>query len=252
MKIIAITQARMGSSRLPGKVMKTIAGKSLLRIHIERILRSRRIDKLIVATTTGAGDSAIVDEARRCEVDCFQGSESDVLDRFYQAVSTEIPDYVIRLTADCPLIDPVLVDEVVDAALVEQVDYVSNTLSPTYPDGQDCEVFRFSALARAWERATLASDREHVTPYIWRNSEFHGGDLFTSRNVHTSPSYESLRMTIDEPQDFELIKDVIEALGEHQTWRQYADYISNSSHLNTVNHGIERNEGYRLSLESDG
>jgi len=251
MKIIAITQARMGSSRLPRKVMKTIAGKSLLRIHIERILGSRRIDKLIVATTTEVSDLAIVDEARRCHVDCFQGSESDVLDRFYQAASAEKPDYVVRLTSDCPLIDPALVDEVIDAALTEQIDYGSNTLSPTYPDGQDCEVFRFSALAKAWEQATLTSDREHVTPYIWRNSNFHGGDLFTSYNVETNPSYETLRMTIDEPQDFELIQGVIESLGEHQTWRQYADYISNSSHLNTVNHGIERNEGYRLSLESD-
>lgn len=177
MKVIAITQARYGSSRLPGKVLKTIQGKTLLQIHLDRICKSRKIDKLIVATTAEeeANDIAIL--AAKLGFTSFRGSVNDVLDRFFQAIQAENADYVVRLTSDCPLIDPELIDKIIQYTIDKKLDYCSNTLDPEYPDGQDVEVFTLSALKQAWTEAKLSSEREHVTPYIWKNSSFKGGVL---------------------------------------------------------------------------
>jgi spore coat polysaccharide biosynthesis protein SpsF len=251
MRIVAITQARSGSTRLPNKILMKVGGQSLLELHVNRMKQSKLIDKLIIATTTAAQDAQIVDLAKALETPSFRGSENNVLDRFYQAVKNEGADYVVRLTSDCPLIDAVLIDKVIQYALDNNLDYCSNTLNPTYPDGQDVEVFKFAALEKAWNEATLESDCEHVTPYIWRNSTFKNGSIFKSDNFGEGYDFEKIRMTVDEQRDYELIVKLVEQLGSHQTWLAYAEFMVNHADLLAINSNIQRNEGFFKSLKKD-
>ena len=174
MKIIAITQARVGSSRLPAKILKKFNNKTFLEIHLERVLKSKYINKLIVATTSLESEKPIIQICEKLGISFYKGSEDDVLDRFYKAIEFEDVDYVVRLTSDCPLIDPKLIDEIIKRGLDKKVDYISNTLTEDFPDGQDVELIKFETLERAWKESSLKSDREHVTPYIRRNSTFYG------------------------------------------------------------------------------
>jgi len=251
MKIIAVTQARLGSSRLPRKVLKTAGHQTLLEIHLRRILKARLVDKLIVATTTQPDDLEIADLAIGIGVEVYRGSESDVLDRFYRAVLPYLPDYVVRLTSDCPLIDPDLIDKVIQYTLDQGLDYCSNALEPNYPDGQDIEVFSFKALQKAWLEAELPSEREHVTPFIWKNSTFHGERLFYADNFHEGEHFGDLRMTVDEPKDLEVIRHLIERLGTDKGWRDYALFLRLSPEIIQLNADIERNEGLAKSLLRD-
>ena len=251
LRIIAITQARTGSTRLPGKVLKEVNGKSLLEIHLKRVLRSTKISGLIVATTTNEEDSAIVDIANTLGLKSSRGSVNDVLDRFYQALQGFSPDYVVRITSDCPLVDPILIDKIVQHTLDHNLDYCSNTLDPSYPDGQDVEVMKYSALQKAWHEAKLASEREHVTPYIWKNSSYKGGSLFTSDNFQEGFSYGHLRMTVDEPKDLEVIIRIITHLGFDKGWFDYAQYLEENPEIKRFNETIARNEGYNKSLKKE-
>lgn len=251
MKIIAVTQARYGSTRLPAKVLKTIGSQMLLDIHLERILQANSIDKLMVATTNEEGAEKIVDIASKQNVDTYEGSINDVLDRFYNCVKDQQPDYVVRLTSDCPLIDPTIIDMVVKTCIFSDYDYVSNTMEPTYPDGVDVEVFKFSALERAFNEATLKSDREHVTSYIWRNSTFKGGFLFKSFNVANDVDYSDYRITVDTIEDFEVIKHLVDALGTNKRWNEYVNYLKDNSEIKKINSSHTRNEGYAKSLLND-
>src|SRR5882724_3021828 len=157
-KIVAITQARMNSSRLPGKVLKTINGVSLLELHLNRLKKSKRVENFIVATTDNETDQPIAELVMKMGFNVFCGAEEDVLDRFYKAVKNDKPEYIVRLTADCPLIDATLMDKVIDFCIEKNLDYASNTLTPLYPDGQDVEVFRFSALEQAWIHSAVLSE----------------------------------------------------------------------------------------------
>jgi spore coat polysaccharide biosynthesis protein SpsF len=251
MRIIAVTQARVGSTRLPGKVLKKIGDSTLLEFHIHRILKSKKIDQLVVATTINWEDSAIVEIANKCHVPSYCGSVDDVLDRFCQSLKGLNPDYVVRLTSDCPLIDAELIDKVIDHTVNQKLDYCSNTFETKYPDGQDVEVFKYTALERAWKEAKLPSEREHVTPYIWKNSTYKGGTLFTSDNFCEEYDYGYLRMTVDEAADFEVISKIIEELGEKRTWLEYAQYINRNNEIKKVNEGIGRNEGYTKSVTKE-
>lgn len=247
MNVLAITQARTSSTRLPNKVLKTIAGKTLLAIHLERILKSKKIDQLIVATTVEKEDSAIAEIANNSGLPFYRGSLSNVLDRFYQAAKPYEPKWVVRLTSDCPLIDPLLIDQIIDTAIHENVDYCSNTLDPTFPDGMDIEVFKFAALEKAWKEATSDSDKEHVTPYIHKNSSFNKNTLFTSYNFSNRTNYGNVRLTVDQSDDFDVISLIIEKLGFDKDWKSYADYYLSDEKIKNINKHIQRNEGYKNS-----
>lgn len=251
MEIIAVTQARMGSTRLPNKVLKKIGNKTLLEVHLHRILASTMIDGLLVATTTATSDKAIVELSQRLGIASYQGSEQDVLDRFYQALKGKQPDYVVRLTSDCPLIDAGLIDTIINHTIDNDLDYCSNTLNPKYPDGQDIEVFKFSALEKAWKAAQLKSEREHVTPYIKKHSTFNGGTIFKSDNFQQEEDFSMLRMTVDEQQDLELITKLTEKLGIEKNWREYALYLKDHPVLQAINSTIIRDEGYAKSLQEE-
>ena len=204
-KTIIVTQARTGSTRLPGKVLKKVNGKTLLQIHLERLKKCTKADTIIVATTVNDVDETIYAKSREWGFNASRGSEQNVLERFYEAVKDEKPDWIVRLTSDCPLLDPKLVDEVIAFAQNHDYDYVSNGLVEHFPDGQDVEVFKFSALEVAWKNARLQSELEHVTPYIINNSDVRGGKIFKGKNYACEKNYSHIRMTVDEPRDFELI-----------------------------------------------
>lgn len=228
-----------------------VGDQSLLELHMTRILKSNKIDELILATTTNPDDDTIVEIGRRLKVRVYRGSEFDVLDRFYQAISGTRPEYIVRLTSDCPLIDPELIDKIIGYAVEKNLDYCSNTLHPTYPDGQDVEVFRVTALEEAWKTAELASEREHVTPYIWKKSTYKGGNIFSSDNFEEGKSYAHLRMTVDELSDFHLINRLVHELGNDRTWLEYAEYLEKNPGIKKLNAGIERNEGYIKSIKKE-
>ena len=244
MKIIAITQARTGSTRFPNKIMIKIEDETLLSIHVNRIKKSKKINSIIIATTSKAKDDIIELESKKLNVSCYRGEEEDVLDRFYRAAKPYKPDFVVRLTSDCPLIDPSLIDMIIEATVNSKVDYCSNTLIESYPDGQDVEVFSFNSLKKAWEESVLMSDREHVTPYMKKN--------FKVLNVHSNNmKFNKVRMTVDEPSDFVVIKRLVDKLGLNEKWENYTNLYLNDKTISNTNDSITRNEGYLKSLKDD-
>lgn len=250
LKIVLITQARLGSTRLPGKVLKKIGNKSLLQIHLERLKKCKSISDIIVATTIKDEDQVIYDNSLFLGLNAFKGSVNDVLDRFYQAVKNIKPDWIVRVTSDCPLIDPVLVDKVVNFVCDSNKDYGSNILIENFPDGQDVEVFKFSVLENAWNNANLLSDREHVTTFIRKNSDFNGGTLFSAINYPYNRNFSDIRMTVDEKVDFDLISILINNLGSDKSWLEYTNYMLENN-LFKMNNSILRNEGLLKSIKND-
>lgn len=251
MNILAITQARYGSTRLPAKILKDVNGKTLLEVHLERILKSKLISKLKVATTNEIGVDLILEIAKKLKINTFQGSIDNVLERFYLTAIDENPDYIVRLTSDCPLIDPDVIDKVIQRCIDCDCDYASNTLNPTYPDGVDVEVFKFSSLKKAYLLAELKSDKEHVTPFIWRNSTFKGQTMFKSINVENEVDLSEFRITIDTNDDFILIKSLIEILGDDKSYIKYIEFLVDHPELRKINSSSARNEGYVKSLLND-
>lgn len=251
MKILAITQARIGSSRLPGKILMKVKGESLLEIHLKRILNSNLITKLKVATTIEPEAIKIEKVCNKLGVEVFKGSINNVLERFYFAAKTESPDWVVRLTSDCPLIDPLEIDKVIQHALNQNLDYVSNALQPTYPDGVDTEVFKFSALEQAMENAKIPSDLEHVTPYIWRNSTYMGGEIFSSDCVMSDKDYSDIRLTVDTIEDFHAIEKLVDLIGTQKGWLEYCETLLKYPEIKNINKQFRRNEGYAKSVNKD-
>lgn len=250
MKVLLITQARIGSTRLPGKVLLPIGEGTLLSVHLKRVQKCSTITDIVVATTFEDGVDNLISICRQNEVDYFQGSLEDVLDRFYQASKGYRPDWIVRVTSDCPLLDSRVVDQVVLKAIKSDVDYCANIITEDFPDGQDVEVFKFSVLERAWKEASLKSEREHVTPYIRNNSDLKGGKLFKAYDVKCHSNFNSIRMTVDERADLKVIQRIIDELGANSTWEEYAEYIK--KHSDSIgNTNIVRNEGYLKSIIKD-
>lgn len=208
-RVVAIVQARMDSTRLPGKVLKEVLGKTLLEIELERIKRAELLDAIVVATTEKPTDRSIEEVCKLLDIPVFRGAEDDVLDRFYQAAKEQQAEVVVRLTADCPLIDPAIIDQVVTFYInnLPEYDYVSNTEARTFPRGMDVEVFSMEALEEAWQQSKKPEEREHVTPYIYRNRK-----LFDIGIVMRGTNEAKRRWTVDTPEDLELITKILETL----------------------------------------
>ncbi len=247
---ILVSQARSGSTRLPQKVLLKIQGQELLNIHLTRLRKCKEINKIIIATTIDPADDVIANLCERWDVSVSRGQMNDVLDRYYHAVLPYKPKWVVRVTSDCPLIDPELVDAVVKFAKVNEADYAANILLERFPDGQDVEVFKFDALEKAWNEAKLSSEREHVTPYLRKNCTFNGGKIFSSANFACIDDFSDIRMTVDEQRDFDLITKVIEDLDTDKSWLTYTKHII-SNQYNKINSNIIRNEGFLKSLKDD-
>ncbi len=247
--ILAILQARFTSSRLPGKVLKPIMGQPMLALQVERVLQAKKIDQLIIATSTDSSDDEIEALCLKINIPCYRGSLNDVLDRFYQAAQTYKPGSVVRVTGDCPLIDPEIIDNVIAFYLNDDYDYASNSVEPTFPDGLDIEIFRFSVLEEAWKEASLSSQREHVTPFIHQQP-----DRYRIGHYKNKEDLSHLRWTVDEQEDFDLINKIYEELFPVRANFRMAD-ILNLLHQRpewlAINKQFERNEGFIKSLQED-
>lgn len=219
--IVAIVQARMGSRRLPRKTLALIQGKPMIGCVLERLQRAKTLDQIMVATSDRPMDDDLEVWLKRKGVTYFRGSESDVLDRYYQAARSVSAQTIVRITADCPLIMPDVIDRVVRDFQAGRADYVSNTQPPTYPDGLDTEVFSFSALERAWKEARSPDEREHVTLYLYRSG------LFKTRNIlaEHEENGSHLKWSVDHPEDLRLVRRIYRKLGTRgmtADWRAIA------------------------------
>jgi spore coat polysaccharide biosynthesis protein SpsF len=222
--IVGIIQARMGSTRYSGKVLKEVDGIPLLQYQIDRLKQSRQLDKIVIATTNLAADTVIVDFCRKHGIECFRGAEKDVLDRYYQCAKIYKADVIVRLTADCPLSDPVIVDKVIDLFQRSKADFAANTVphdNNKFPDGSDVEVFSWQVLERAHKEVTDPHDREHVTFYFWR---YNNG--FKTVRLDNKKDYSAYRITIDYPEDFEVIEFIIREIKKRKIFGHLDDIIA--------------------------
>jgi glutamate-1-semialdehyde aminotransferase/spore coat polysaccharide biosynthesis protein SpsF (cytidylyltransferase family) len=242
---VALIQARMGSSRFPGKVLEDLSGRPMLWHVVDRVRRARRVERVVVATTDRAVDDPIARFCAQENIACFRGDEQDVLDRFYQAARADHADVVVRITADCPLIDPEVIDKVVERFQRGDCDYVSNAIRYTYPDGLDTEVFSFAALERAWREAGKPSEREHVTPYL-RTGKFRVANV--ESEIPVSPA--QYRWTVDHPADLEFVRKVYAAFSRNGEFgfREIFDLLKERPDLATIQAETITNEGYYKSL----
>ncbi len=209
MKIVGIVQARMGSTRLPGKVMRTVLGEPILLHTLDRIKKIKSLDKIVIAITTKKQDDIIVGTVGEYDgtIGLFRGSEEDVLDRYYRAATEFGAEAIVRITSDCPLIDPIVSEKVIKTFLGNKCDYCSNNLKRTYPLGLDTEVLTFSALKKTWEEASKDFEREHVTPYIRNNP-----NKFKHLNVSNDADLSHYRWTLDTPDDLAFINEIYKRL----------------------------------------
>ena len=243
--IVAIVQARMSSSRLPGKTTADVAGRPLLLRVVDRVRRARSVDKVVVATTDQSSDDPIAALCQREGTQCFRGSEDDVLDRFYKAAQTSGADIVVRITADCPLIDAAVIDKVIRRFQVGDCEYASNTLRYTYPDGLDTEVFSFATLERAWREAQKPSEREHVTPYL-RAGNFRAVNIESESPVPP----DTHRWTVDYAADLEFVREIYKAFPENKYfgYQDIFHLLRERPELATIQAETITNEGYYKSL----
>lgn len=246
---IVIIQARVDSKRLPGKVLSNIEGKPMLWHIIDRI-KKMKCGRVIVATTTRKIDDDIARIARKSGIKCFRGKSSDVLDRFFKAALKFKANVIVRITADCPLIDPRESEKVVSKFLNGSYDYVSND-SKTYPNGLDTECFSFDSLKKAWKEAKLKSEREHVTQYIWKNPDkFKIGIVHNTRK--TTPSH--LKWSVDYKDDLDFVRQIYSRLYNNRRIFMMKDVINllkKEPKLTKINAKHKRNEGYSISLKND-
>lgn len=263
--VVAIIQARMSSSRLPGKVLRHIAGRPMLGWVVARSRRARRITGVLVATTTAPDDDAVAAYCRQQGYDCLRGSLNDVLDRYYQAARQVQADVVVRITADCPFIDPVLIDEAADALLDGGFDFVANRLpSPwrrTYPIGLDVEVFTFAALQRAWQEADQRHQREHVTPYFYEDAPVEPLQPTHKERAHTrtprgfriallhAPAdYGHLRWTVDTSEDLTLAREIAAHFPDDTfSWMDILRLVEEHPHLTRINAAVR----HKTHLDTD-
>ena len=232
MKTVAIIQSRMGSTRLPGKVIMDLGGDTVLARVVRRLCRAKFVDEIVIATTSSDADDAIVRECERLGVPWFRGSEDDVLDRYYQAAQTYAAGAVVRITSDCPLIDPELVDGTIRVFQEQHCDYASNLFPRTYPRGLDTEVFTVAALERDWREARAPYQREHVTPFLYEHPE-----LFRLVSLRGQIDYSQYRWTLDTAEDLQLLRAIYARFSNQDNfgWREAVALMEREPELAELN-----------------
>lgn len=249
--VICIIQARMGSARLPGKALVNICGKPMLRHVVERVRRSKRIDRIVIATTQKKEDDGIEALVRDMGLEAFRGDENNVLDRYRGCLKKFGGDVVVRITGDCPLADPLIIDKTIEYFLKNDFDYVSNAYpQASYPDGMDVEVFTVRALEKAWRDARLPSELEHVTPYIWKNED----RSFSLGALKSDVDLSDRRWTVDTEEDLEFVARVYNELYRKDPGFGMQDVLrllERKPAIGNLNKGRRRNEGYEKSIKED-
>jgi glutamate-1-semialdehyde 2,1-aminomutase len=243
MNIVAIVQARMNSTRLPGKVLKKITDKPAIEILLNRLGQAEALNKIIIATSDNPKDEELKNYLINLNFEVYAGSERDVLSRFFLAAKSVSADVLVRISGDCPCIDPLLINQIISTFLKNDLDYCSNVIDPTFPDGLDIEVFSFEALERANAEATSSYDREHVTPFI-KNS-----NLFKVHNVSNKKDFSHIRLTLDESEDLVLLQKIFEYFSPRIdfTWKEAVEYLNSNQDLLAYNKKFKRNEGSQMS-----
>lgn len=245
---IAIIQARTKSIRFPGKMLVRVQEKTIIKHVIDRVKESKFIDGIVLATSEDTSNDILEREVNKIGVNVFRGSEDDVLDRFYHASKKFGATTIVRITGDCPLIDPEIIDKVINFFNINKYDYVSNIDPPTFPDGMDVEVFSFDALEKTWKNAKLKSEREHVTPFIRNNKK-----LFKIKNFENEKDLSEYRITLDEKEDLIVIEEILNKLDNKKTYNlsDIINVLESNKKILEKNKKYERNEGYKKSLEED-
>lgn len=249
--IAAIIQARMSSQRFPGKVLKLILERPMLALMIERVRSARKIDEIILATSTDLSDNSLEGLGQEEKVPVLRGSLEDVLDRYYQAAMKCKADTVVRLTGDCPLLDPRVIDQMIQVFHAGNYDYLANSVPPpgTWPDGMDIEIFSFKALEKAWNEARKPSEREHVTFYFWQNP-----DKFRTFRYDRKDDLSALRLTVDHPQDLEVVRKIYECLYPKNPRFNLEDILAllkKHPEIQAGNQDIKRNQGWASAFQKD-
>ena len=247
-KVTCIIQARTRSERLPNKVLKEIEDTPMICHIINRIKRSRNVEQIILATTDKDSDKILLDIAEKFKIIGFAGDDDDVLERFFNAATSFSADPIVRITGDCPLVDPELLDIMIQIFLENKYDYISNTIERTFPDGLDIEIFSFDALKKAHQQAKWSSEREHVTPFIVKNQ-----DLFRVYNYRNKQDLSNLRWCVDEEDDLLMVKQIFHEMITEQFFStaDIIDLISKNPKIAEINKNIKTNEGYKKSLKKD-
>ena len=241
-RVIAVVQARMGSLRLPGKVLRTIDGTALIDLLLDRLIGAKLLDDIVVATSDQPADDKLAVHLMNRKTHVFRGSEMDVMARYMGAAKEYAATIIVRITGDCPLVDPALVDHCVASFVAGKVDYLSNSRSPTYPDGLDVEVFSFAALSKAFAETDNSYDREHVTPYLYNS------DKYSVLDVKNEIDYSHLRFTVDEADDLNLIEAIYKYFSPDRnfSWSEAAEYVCGEPDVRDLNSATIRNEGANM------
>lgn len=242
MNVVAIVQARVGSTRLPGKVFELVSGKPLIWHIFERLKCSQKINNLVLATTTNEKDDKLAEWAEQNKFDCFRGSESDVLSRYYHCAKEFNADIVVRITADDPFKDHRIIDKAINFLIKDNLDFVCNNNPPSYPEGMDVEVFTFNALEQSFNESKDPFEREHVTQYIHRNK-----DIFAIQNLKYDHDLSYLRWTIDTLSDLQMTREVYNGLYKEQvifSFNEILEFISKNPQIEIINQGEKRSSMY--------
>lgn len=236
----------MGSTRLPGKVLMKVNGVSLLEYLVKRVRLAKRIDNIVIATTDKKEDDKIINLCEKINLNCFRGSDQDVLDRYYKC-SLKYPGYnqIIRITGDCPLVDPELIDKIINFYENNNFDYAVNPIEDNFPDGLAAEIFKKDVLFEAARRAKLSSEREHMTLYLVNNQKYKKGYFKAPQD------YSSYRFTVDEPADLEVVKWLIAHSKITDNYLKYIKLLENNPRIRQVNINIRANEGLKKSISED-
>ena len=236
----------MGSTRLPGKVLMKVNGASMLEYLIKRVRQAKKINKTVIATTDKKADDKIMNLCEKININCFRGSEKDVLDRYYKC-SLKYPEYdqIIRITGDCPLVDPGLIDEIIDFYEKNNFDYAVNPIEDNFPDGLAAEVFKRDILFEAARRAKLASERDHVTLYIANNQKYKKGYFKAPRD------YSGYRLTVDEKADLKVVKWLIAHSKITDSYLKYIELLDKNPRIRRANINIVPNQGLKKSIRED-
>ena len=254
-RTVAIIQARLNSSRLPGKVLYELSGRPVLALQIERVRQTKDIDEVIVATGDYARNAALVEIASSLGISVFAGPEDDVLARYALAARRYRADIVVRLTGDCPFADPKVIGSVITELKAGALDYCTNVHPPTWPDGLDVSVFTRDALEMAHKEARLPSEREHVVTWMWKHSTLEGGEPLRGGNVPCPEDLSCARWTLDYPSDYRMLRAVAAEIGPDAIasagWRDICGILARRPDIAAMNSEVERDAGLAKSLEMD-
>ena len=253
-RTVAIIQARMQSTRLPGKTLMDLAGRPMIGLMVERVRRARRIDAICLAVDDTPASDVLAAFGEHAGLLVHRGEVDDVLARYAGAAATTGADVIVRLTGDCPFMDPAIVDDLIELCEHQQLDYCTNVLPPTWPDGLDVSVFTRAVLDAAAREAKLPSQREHVVPWMWENCSLKGSRRYRAANLPAATDLSHHRWTVDEHNDYEFAKAVATRLGDQVVvagWRDILRTVEQGPALAKINSHITRDEGYRRSLAHD-